>query len=166
MVFGYTYASGTAIPAGEAMLVEEIEITLSGGEPTLGAPGSPLHLWVWKPPPRPGSPSLDEAYTMATAFFQARALGDRAGVELLLSPEALGQYEDPGSGLLPLVDERIRGYEILNVERSPQGGFEVDVSFKLAGGERGEEIVLLGQGETVAGNSFYLAIIGARPGHR
>jgi hypothetical protein len=42
---------GYAWAAGSAVVVEQIETMESQGEPSLGSPNAPIHLWVWVPPP-------------------------------------------------------------------------------------------------------------------
>jgi hypothetical protein len=168
-ILAYGWASVTA--AGSAVVARQVE-TVAGeeGEPYLGSPEAPTHLWLWKPPstamsstPQPST--SDEVDYLISNFLWAWTYGADPYLPTEATADVLSRIAS-GSGGLDLFDERPpQNYRYPNRPFAIElggGRFEVDVVFTLHDGRAVPVRFDVGPGTTADGRDAQLVVTDVR----
>jgi len=160
----YGWASVTA--AGSGVVVRQIESVLEEGDPYLGSPEAPIHVWLWRPPsmpPMPSSrpPTADDAERLTSNFLWAWSYGADPYLPTETTAEVLARLESGSGGLGALAGRRFDTWRYPNkppVTDLGGGLFEVDVLLSFVGGGNVPVRFEVGPGTTADGRAAQLLV--------
>lgn len=127
---GLDYGFGRAIAAGSVAIVEEIEtIEGSHGEPYLGSPDAPVHLWVWKPPASAPSstwtPTRADAENLVGNFLSDWQPGWEPYLLATAETDVIRRCRDGADGLVALTDGAVGNWNTYRATELGADSFEV-----------------------------------------
>jgi hypothetical protein len=101
-VKGITFSHGDIHAAGAVAVVEHIETVLLDGEPYIGSPDTPRHLWAWRPPAQavePDPPSAEDAENLVGTFLSDWQPGQEPYLPTRASADVLGIMREGRAGV-------------------------------------------------------------------
>ena len=162
----FGWASVTA--AGTTAIVEQVETTSAGGEPYLGDPGAPVHLWAWRPPSVPPPPrpvDADEANMITGRFLSAWVEpGEAPYLPVLATREVLHELGTSDLGrTLTDVQYDWRFADRPFTEDLGAGRFASRIELGPAGDAIGDVVVVVGPGGAADGGAAQPVVTDVRP---
>ena len=168
-VSGSMYGFGSAAAAGDVAIVAQIETVIGhGGDPYIGSPDAPEHLWAWKPPAiAPTStwqPTMTDARNLVGSFLSDWDVpGWEPFLDATATSDVLDRCRSGAGGLVELQDGAVRGWHFVDGARVNEA-FELTVELIGASGTgAGTEIFTVGAGTTADGRAGRLVITDVRP---
>ena len=164
----YSWASVTA--AGSAVIADQVETVLGqGGEPYLGSPDAPAHLWLWRPPSMPlvapiRVPNGDDAGYLLNNFLSALSESVQPYLHAYATADVLAKIE-PGGGLDLFQAAPLRTWRFPDHPWATDlggGRFEVRVTLTLKDGGEPTVVFDIGPGTTGDGRDAQLVVTDVR----
>jgi hypothetical protein len=127
----YGWASVTA--AGSAVVVDQVETVVGeGGDPYLGSPDAPVHMWVWRPPSTPGfptsAPTADDATYLLSVFLDSWSREIWPYIPVYATTEVLAKIDADGGGLDVFRARPFRNWRFPSSSDLDGGRFEARVA--------------------------------------
>lgn len=163
---GFMYGFGSASSAGDAAIVEQIDTIIAhNGDPYIGSPDAPEHLWVWKPPAdAPTSswePTITDARDLVGGFLSDWDPGSEPFLDAKATSDVVDRCASGAGGLLALRDGAVDGWHFVD-ERRSNGAFVFTIELMRDGVTAATEIFTVGAGTTADGRAGQLVITDVR----
>jgi N-acetylneuraminic acid mutarotase len=164
-VDGITFSLGTVHEAGPVAVVEHVETVLLNGEPYIGSPDAPRHLWAWRPPSEsiePAPPSTLAAENLVGTFLSDWEPGWEPYLPTRASADVLEIMREGSTGIPSFEEGAIRNWRTGPAESLEQGRHLVPVDVIRDHEVIASLIFTVGPGTTADGRKGQLVIVDVR----